>query len=201
MSSQIRRLAGRIIVTHHYHGKRKFFKVHITPLGMPKWGDRSWKGTLAPGAYNFPFAVLVPHDAIPSMCVGAGTSSTASIEYFVKSKIDIPFGPNGDVKVPFTVTTAMAESQVAASTPYFAPPARVPRTCCCCCKGGFTTFTFSVDHNLVIFSPLFNGGLLNGHITVDNSQSKDCTRDFKSHSCPRRERCFPQPHPLRVSSC
>ena len=173
---KIQRLAGRIIVTRHYRGKRNF-KVHITPLGMPKWGDRSWKGTLAPGAYNFPFAVLVPHDALPSMCVGAGTSSTASIEYFVKTKIDIAFGPNGDVKVPFTVTTAMAESQVAASTPYFAPPARVPRTCCCCCKGGFTTFTFSVDHNLVIFSPLFNGGFLNGHITVDNSQSKDCTRD------------------------
>ena len=174
---EVRRTTGsgkhRRTTTHHYYGKRNFFKVHITPLGMPKWGGRSWQGTLAPGAYNFPFAVLVPHDALPSMCVG--TTNTASIEYFVKSVIDIPFGPDSDIKVPFVVTTAMAEAQVASAIPYFAPPTRVPRTCCCC-ESGFTTFTFSIDRNLVIFSALVNGGRLNGHITVDNSQSKEHTR-------------------------
>ena len=172
----VRRGSGKNSRTHHYYGKRNFFKVHITPLGMPKWGGRSWQGTLAPGSYNFPFAVLVPHDALPSMCVGAGTMSTATIEYFVKSNMDIPFGPDSDVKVPFVVTTAMAEAQLATAIPYFAPPARMPRTCCCC-DSGHTTFTFSIDRNIVILSALVNGGVLNGHITIDNSQSKEHTKE------------------------
>eukprot|EP00759_Apiculatamorpha_spiralis_P040717 PhF_6_TR39595/c0_g1_i1/m.58674 len=53
--------------TTHYYENRNFFKIHVTPLGMPKWGGNDWKGTLAPGTYNFPFAARLPLDAMPTM--------------------------------------------------------------------------------------------------------------------------------------
>lgn len=162
-------------VTHAevHEGVRNFFKVHITALGMPKWGDE-WKGTLSPGIYNFPFAVRLPIDSLPTLHHATG-GAVAEVKYYVKAKIGIPFGTNSDKKAPFTVTCLMPHAQHHTVTPLSTGVRQIKQSCCCCSRG-FTSITCDVDKSHVVFG---TDTELNGTIVINNSASKEAIKTVK----------------------
>lgn len=162
--------------TNYYNEFRNFFKVHITALGMPKKSGEKWKGTLSPGTYNFPFAVRVPIDALPTMKNG-GPCDFASVQYYVKAKIDIPFGFTDSKKVvPFTVLTALPVVQSLTASRYSPPHGIAKRVCCCCCSMGHTSVAVTTESNIIVFGM---GSDLKGQITVNNAASKQPTETIE----------------------
>eukprot|EP00744_Colponema_vietnamica_P015443 GILI01021641.1.p1 GENE.GILI01021641.1~~GILI01021641.1.p1 ORF type:complete len:379 (-),score=46.52 GILI01021641.1:246-1382(-) len=171
---RIWRSTGQSAYAEDFYGKRNFFKVHLTALGMPKGGEK-WKGTLAPGSYNFPFSFQIPDNGLPTTVNHDGENST-SVQYYVKAHVDIPFSFNSDKEAHFHVNTAMPTAQSLTAGPYSSMPFRAERKCCCCCSRGYTNLTFAVDKNLIIFG---SDTVLNGTISIDNVASSEAAKEIK----------------------
>eukprot|EP00744_Colponema_vietnamica_P016435 GILI01023055.1.p1 GENE.GILI01023055.1~~GILI01023055.1.p1 ORF type:complete len:335 (+),score=22.03 GILI01023055.1:115-1005(+) len=136
---------------------------------MPKWGEKSWLGVLAPGEYKFPFAFRIPFDALPTMYCKCFENDFAEVRYVIKAKFHIPFrSEESAIAVSFRVSRPMPISQSLAVQSITQTSFNAQRYCCCCCPRGFTQISFSVDKDTIILAP---GNAINGKVTVDNSQS------------------------------